>query len=98
METDAPERVDLWAANLARDVVNEALARYDVYSDIYERDILIDAACVCLADKVLAAARAEARREALEEAAEAMFDVDGWTTPIDAQEAYQAIRALIEKE
>jgi hypothetical protein len=36
-----------------RDVVNEALARYDVPSDVYDRDVLIDAACVCAADKII---------------------------------------------
>lgn len=46
-------RPDLFIANLMRDVVNEALARYDVHSDVYESDVLIDAACVCLADKVI---------------------------------------------
>jgi hypothetical protein len=36
-----------------RDIVNEALARYDVPSDVYEQDVLIDAACVCAADKIV---------------------------------------------
>lgn len=51
--SDAPERTDLHIANLMRDVVNEALSRYDVPSDVYEQDVLIDAACVVTADKIV---------------------------------------------
>lgn len=45
---------NLDVANAIRGVVDEALARYDVPSDAYEQDILIDAACVRLADKLAA--------------------------------------------
>ena len=60
---------NLWLANLIRDEMNETLASYDVPSSVYEQDVLIDASCVCLADKALACAeKAEAERDGLREA------------------------------
>jgi len=57
---------NLWLANEIRDAMNDILARYDVPSTVYEQDVDIDAACVCLADKALARAEAaEAEVEGL---------------------------------
>ena len=39
-------------ANWLRDEINEVLARYDIPSDVYERDVLIDALCVITIDKI----------------------------------------------
>ena len=39
-------------ANWLRDQINEVLARYDVPSDVYERDVRIDALCVVAVDKI----------------------------------------------
>ena len=39
-------------ANWLRDEINEVLARYDVPSDVYERDVCIDALCVIAVDKM----------------------------------------------
>ena len=65
-------------ANWLREQINETLARYDIPSDVYDTDILIDALCVCAVDKAQFAIRARlaeveaqlatARRDALEEA------------------------------
>lgn len=52
-QVERPQRNDLWIANAIRDEINEILARYDVHSDVYDRDVRIDAACVMLADRVL---------------------------------------------
>lgn len=45
-------------ANWLREQINEVLARYDIPSDVYDYDILIDALCVCAVDKSQAALRA----------------------------------------
>lgn len=39
-------------ANWLRDKINDILARYDVDSDTYEQDIMIDALCVIAVDKI----------------------------------------------
>ena len=39
-------------ANWLRDEINEMLARYDIPSDVYERDVCIDALCVIAVDKI----------------------------------------------
>ena len=39
-------------ANWLRDEINEMLARYDIPSDVYERDVRIDALCVIAIDKI----------------------------------------------
>jgi len=41
------------AANWLRNEINQTLSRYDVHSDAYERDTLIDALCVIAVDKIL---------------------------------------------
>jgi hypothetical protein len=46
-------------ANWLREQINEVLARYDIPSDVYDYDILIDALCVCAVDKSQAAIRAD---------------------------------------
>jgi hypothetical protein len=40
--------------NWLRDQINETLSRYDVHSDAYEKDVLIDALCVVAVDKIAA--------------------------------------------
>jgi DNA/RNA-binding domain of Phe-tRNA-synthetase-like protein len=39
-------------ANWLRDQINEVLARYDIPSDVYDSDVLIDALCVSAVDKI----------------------------------------------
>lgn len=75
-------------ANMIREEINEILARYDVHSDAYEPDILIDAACVHLADRVIAAAEAERDRlaEKLREAVEGLQMSHDTMRRIDARE------------
>ena len=53
------ERDDLAIANMIRNEINEILARYDVHSDVFERDVRIDATCVMLADAAIARATGE---------------------------------------
>ena len=45
-------------ANWLRDQINETLSRYDIPSDVYDTDTLIDALCVCAVDRSQAALRA----------------------------------------
>ena len=52
---DKRERTDLTIAGKIRDEINEILARYDIPSDVYDRDARIDAACVMLAQAAIAA-------------------------------------------
>lgn len=48
------KRPDIWAANAAREIINDTLSRYDIPSDAYESDTAIDGDCVRLADMLLA--------------------------------------------